>query len=67
MLLRGERISGLAPHIVARKGVVRTFQETTIFKGMSVRDNVIIAHHLRSRAGLARLLPRLARGRGGTK
>ena len=50
---RGERISGLAPHIVARKGVVRTFQETTIFKGMSVRDNVVIAHHLRSRASLA--------------
>ena len=50
---KGERISGLAPHIAARKGVVRTFQETTIFKGMSVRDNVIIAHHLRSRASLA--------------
>ena len=50
---RGERISGLAPHIAARKGVVRTFQETTIFKGMSVRDNVIIAHHLRSKASLA--------------
>jgi branched-chain amino acid transport system ATP-binding protein len=50
---RSERISGLAPHIVARKGVVRTFQETTIFKGMTVRDNVIIAHHLRSHAGLA--------------
>ncbi len=49
---RGERISSLAPHVVARKGVVRTFQETTIFKGMSVRDNVIIAHHLRSKAGL---------------
>jgi branched-chain amino acid transport system ATP-binding protein len=49
---KGERISGLAPHIVARKGVVRTFQETTIFRGMSVRDNVIIAHHLRSRASL---------------
>jgi branched-chain amino acid transport system ATP-binding protein len=50
--LRGERISGLAPHIVAQKGVVRTFQETTIFRGMSVRENVIIAHHLRSKAGL---------------
>lgn len=50
---RGERISGLAPHIVARKGVVRTFQETTIFRGMTVRDNVIIAHHLRSKANLA--------------
>jgi branched-chain amino acid transport system ATP-binding protein len=50
---RGERISNLAPHLVARKGVVRTFQETTIFRSMSVRDNVVIAHHLRSRAGLA--------------
>lgn len=49
---RGERISGLAPHTVARKGVVRTFQETTIFKGMTARDSVIIAHHLRSKAGL---------------
>jgi branched-chain amino acid transport system ATP-binding protein len=49
---RGLRISGLAPHIVARKGVVRTFQETTIFRNMSVRDNVIIAHHLRSTATL---------------
>src|SRR5262249_4191239 len=53
VLFRAERISGLAPHIVARKGVVRTFQETTIFKSMTVRDNVIIAHHLRSHASLA--------------
>lgn len=52
VLFKGARISGLAPHIVARKGVVRTFQETTIFKEMSVRDNIIIAHHLRSKAGL---------------
>ena len=52
VLLRGNRISGLAPHVVARAGVVRTFQETTIFKTMSVRDNVIIAHHLRSHASL---------------
>lgn len=50
---KGERISGLAPHVVARKGVVRTFQETTIFRGMTVRDNIVIAHHLRSRANLA--------------
>jgi branched-chain amino acid transport system ATP-binding protein len=49
---RGERISGLAPHIVARRGVVRTFQETTIFKGLTARDSVIVAHHLRSQASL---------------
>src|SRR5690349_6063090 len=49
---KGEQISGRAPHVVARLGVVRTFQEATIFRGMSVRDNVIVAHHLRSRANL---------------
>lgn len=49
---RGERISNLAPHIVARKGVVRTFQETTIFRSMTVRENIIVAHHLRSKASL---------------
>ena len=50
---KGRRISGLAPHTVARMGVVRTFQETTIFKGLTARDSVIVAHHLRSRASLA--------------
>ena len=49
---KGELISNLAPHKVARKGVVRTFQEATIFKTMTVRENVIVAHHLRSRASL---------------
>ncbi len=52
VLFKGGRISNLAPHIAARRGVVRTFQETTIFRNMTVRDNVIIAHHLRSKATL---------------
>ena len=52
VLFRGERISNLSPHIVARKGVVRTFQETMIFKDMTVRDNVVVSHHLRSKANL---------------
>ncbi|SOC09548.1 ABC transporter ATP-binding protein [Rhodobacter maris] len=53
VLFRGARISNLSPHAVARKGVVRTFQETTIFRSMTVRENVIVAHHLRARASLA--------------
>ncbi len=52
VLFKGERVSNLAPYLVARKGVVRTFQETTIFRSMRVRENVIIAHHLRLRASL---------------
>ncbi|MEZ5872781.1 MAG: ABC transporter ATP-binding protein [Nitratireductor sp.] len=52
VLFRGARISGLSPHAVARMGIVRTFQETTIFRNMTVRDNVIVSHHLRSKANL---------------
>ena len=52
VFFRGERISNRAPHTVARKGVVRTFQETTIFRSMTVRENIIVAHHLRSKASL---------------
>ena len=45
-----EDITNMAPHLIARQGVVRTFQETTIFKEMSALENVAIAHHQRSRA-----------------
>jgi branched-chain amino acid transport system ATP-binding protein len=46
-------ITGLSPHRIARLGVVRTFQETTIFKEMTALQNVAVAHHLRSRASAA--------------
>jgi branched-chain amino acid transport system ATP-binding protein len=46
----GQTTTGRPPHEVARLGVVRTFQETTIFKEMTALQNVIVAHQLRSRA-----------------
>jgi branched-chain amino acid transport system ATP-binding protein len=51
VVFRGDEISRLKPHAVARRGVVRTFQETTIFKEMTALQNVVVAHHLRCRAG----------------
>lgn len=52
VIFDGNKISNLAPHIVARMGIVRTFQETTIFKNMTVRESVVVAHHIRSKANL---------------
>jgi branched-chain amino acid transport system ATP-binding protein len=52
VLFNGEQISGRKPHAVARKGVVRTFQETTVFKAMTALDNVVVAHHLRLHASV---------------
>ncbi len=53
VLFKGETISNLQPHVVARKGVVRTFQETTIFKSMTVRESIVVSQHLRAKASLA--------------
>ena len=52
VIYQGEDITSMSPHLVARKGIIRTFQETTIFRNMTVIDNVVVAHHLQSKASL---------------
>lgn len=43
--LKGEEIQGLAGHKIARKGVVRTFQNVRLFAEMTVIENLLIAQH----------------------
>ncbi len=52
VVFEGQEVTALAAHAIARRGIVRTFQETTIFKDMTVLENVIVAHHLRRRASV---------------
>ena len=40
---RGEHIEGLAPNLIARRGLVRTFQNPMVFENVSVEDNLSIA------------------------
>ena len=49
---RGADITGMPPHLVARRGVVRTFQIVQPFAGLTVHENIAIGAHLsrRSRA-----------------
>jgi branched-chain amino acid transport system ATP-binding protein len=42
ILLEGERITGLAPHNVAGRGVGRTFQVPRVFGRMSLIDNLLV-------------------------
>ena len=37
----GENITGLAPHQIARKGLVRTFQKANLFSRMTVLENLL--------------------------
>ena len=43
VLFEGSRIDGLAPHVIARLGVGRTFQVAATFASMTVRENVMLA------------------------
>ncbi|HEX5995245.1 MAG TPA: ATP-binding cassette domain-containing protein [Jiangellales bacterium] len=52
--LRQERIDGRKPHVFARARATRTFQNLQIFRSATVRGNVAVGRHLRSRAGLLR-------------
>lgn len=52
ILFEGEDITGKKAHVVAQKGIVRTFQATTLFKNQTVLGNVVVAHHIQLRANL---------------
>ena len=40
-------ILGMPPHLLARRGLVRTFQIVQPFAGLSVRENIAVGCHLR--------------------
>lgn len=48
----GGDILGLAPHQIAARGIMRTFQHNMPFEGMSVLDNVLVGAHTRMRSSL---------------
>jgi len=52
VVFAGEDLVGLAPHVIARRGIARTFQNTEVFRGLSARDNVLIGLHARLRGGV---------------
>lgn len=55
--LGGERVTGLAPHLLTRRGMSRTFQNLQVFFRMSAVENVMVGCHLSEKTGfLADLL-----------
>lgn len=59
----GEDITGMRPDQIAKKGLVRTFQATNLFKNKTVLENLIIAHHLHGSASFWDLLINSARAK----
>ena len=55
-------IAGLDAHVIAARGLARTFQHVQLMPTMSVLDNVALGAYLRGSAGFVRCALRLDRG-----
>ena len=42
VMFQGSNIAGLRPYLIARNGISRTYQTTTIFSKLTVLDNAMI-------------------------
>lgn len=47
VIFEDKNITAKKPHVIAEKGIVRTFQGTNIFTDFTVLENVILACHLK--------------------
>jgi branched-chain amino acid transport system ATP-binding protein len=52
IIFNGRDITGQKPHVIAKHGVVRTFQLDRIFHDFSIIQNVLTASYLNARIGL---------------
>ncbi|HZN09956.1 MAG TPA: ABC transporter ATP-binding protein [Pyrinomonadaceae bacterium] len=61
LYFNGERIDGLKPYEISRRGVSRTFQNIRLFPSMSVIENVMTACHRHAKQNLLDAILRLPR------
>jgi len=52
IVYQGKNIEGKKPHTIAEMGIVRTFQETTLFQEMTVFENALVGAHISSRSSV---------------
>lgn len=50
MIFRGQNLTGARPHVIAKKGIARTFQNIRLFPNLSALENVMVAQHIHSRS-----------------
>ncbi len=51
VIWKGEDIAGKGPHVAAQRGIIRSFQHTSLFPGLTVEENILIGSHRRFVAG----------------
>jgi branched-chain amino acid transport system ATP-binding protein len=61
LYFEGQRIDGLKPYEISRRGISRTFQNIRLFPSMSVLENVMTACHIHAKQNLLDAVLRLPR------
>lgn len=51
VLLAGEDVTGLKPHLIVERGIARTFQNLRLFPNMSLMENALVGRHTRTSTG----------------
>lgn len=59
LMLEGQKLNGLVPYKITRKGISRTFQNIRLFGELSVLDNVKVAYHSLAKHSIASSILRL--------
>jgi branched-chain amino acid transport system ATP-binding protein len=63
IVFEGDRISGLPPHTITRRGIARTFQTLRLFLNMTVLENVMAAEYGHTKATVFESMLQLPRAR----
>ncbi|GAC1574573.1 MAG: ABC transporter ATP-binding protein [Candidatus Elarobacter sp.] len=63
LTFEGNNVTGVPMHRIARMGVARTFQTTSLFSHQTVLDNAIMGYRMHTRSGLFDVLLRTPRTR----
>ena len=50
--LNGQSLLGLRPHVIAERGIGRTFQTIRLFPNLTALENVMAGQHCRTKAGV---------------
>lgn len=50
VFFKGEKMTGLSPHKIARRGVVRTFQIPKVYQRMTLWENLVVASRIENTA-----------------
>lgn len=52
IIWKGQKITSLRTDLIARKGIIRTFQIPRIFPQISILDNLLVGCHMHGRSGI---------------